>query len=127
MDYQQPPPSGYPPTWPGPYPHSAVPGHDSLALGTTLGRLLAGQERTIFLHEKTLQELQALPSRLAAALPPPSVAPMPAASPSLHDWMQTVREILKTLVPLALLAAIAAGKITFLEAMPLIRQAMGLG
>lgn len=125
MDYQQPPPSGYPPTWPGPYPHSAVPGNDSLALGTTLGRLLAGQERTIFLHEKTLQELQALPSRLAAALPPPA-ASMPPSSPSLHDWMQTVREILKLLLPLALLGAIITGKLTWLEAMPLIRQAIGM-
>lgn len=130
MSYHQPPYGGYPPSWQPPYQHvphqvqHQAPHQDSLALGTTLGQLLAGQERSIFLHEAQLHELRALPARIAEMIPQPAAKP---PEPTIHERLSIVREILKTLVPLALLAAIVMGKLTFIEAWPLLRQSMGLG
>ncbi len=125
MHYLPPSPGSYPPNY---YPPSSpANGHESMLLGSMLGELKSGQvaivsalgQQTGVLHRihDRLEENAKLMAHLPEAAP---------AATTLEDRLQIVREILKTLVPLALLAAIIMGKITFLEAWPLIRQSLGL-
>lgn len=127
-----PPQHPQPPPWHGYPQRSSTPGAsaggtDNLALGSMLGQLLAGQERSIFLHEMTVTELRSLPDRIAQRLPPPQT-PTPAPStPTIESRLIIVREIAKTLIPILVLAAFIMGKLTFSEALPILRHVLGLG
>lgn len=115
---------GFPPgSWPYPPPTSGT--HDNLALGTTLGQLLAGQDRQLFLQELIVAELRALPERIAALIPTPP--PPPPPGPTLSDHLAAMREILKLMIPLGLIALVAMGRLTVFEGEGLIRKWLGLG
>lgn len=86
---------------PGQYPPNYVNGHDSLALGTTLGRLIHGQEQTIVIlnriddrlgqnGEAMVDVLKAMEIKLQN--PPPSPTPPPKSSDRLtgKDWAQII-------------------------------------
>jgi len=78
------------PSWNGWQPNASqhsTQGHDSLALGSMLGRLEAGQERTIYVLELIHGRLEDLPDRLAQKIPAPS-SPPPSEQLTLRDWMQ---------------------------------------
>lgn len=51
-------------------------------MGFTLGQLLAGQERQIFVSEMIVQRLDELPEKIAERLPSPAPAPASAATSS---------------------------------------------
>lgn len=112
--HPEPPPGSYhysPPTY----------GNESVML-VWLGQILTVQKQAISLHETVVEELRALPDRIAAKLPPP-----PAPPPSLEERLRTMCEFLKLLVPLFLLGAIVMGKITLLEGEGVIRKWLGIG
>ncbi len=126
MDYRQPPWGGYPtsspPSWPQHQPH----GSDGLFLGAALGELKSGQSQIVTAISEQTHVLQEIRGQLAsnATLMSERLPARPAQT--IDDRLRTMREILKTLVPLALLAAIVTGKLTWLEAWPLLRASLGL-
>jgi hypothetical protein len=129
MSYQPQQQSGYPPNY---YPHSPhANGNDSMLLGSMLGELKSGQTSIVSalgaqtdVLQDIHQQLRDNASLMSERLKPPQPEP---PTVSLNERIVTVREILKTLVPLALLVAIVMGKITVLEAWPLLRQSLGIG
>lgn len=114
--HPEPPPGSYP------YPPPTY-GNESVML-VWLGQILTVQQQGIALHETVVEELRALPDRIAAKLPPP---PPPPPTPTLEERLRTMREFLKLLVPLFLLGAIVMGKITLLEGEGVIRKWLGIG
>jgi hypothetical protein len=98
--------------------------HDPMALGVLLGGLQAESRRQTeimlaFLDEthEMRRDIHDLPERIAARLPAHTEPPR---------RLRMIKEILQTAVPLALLAAIVAGKIALADALPLMRVALGL-
>lgn len=91
-----------------------------LELGMTLGRLLAGQDRSIQVLERIADDIESLPGKIHSR---PAPEP-PAANSSAR--LKDIASILKTVFALALLAAVVAGKITYPEALPLLRKFAGL-
>lgn len=119
-----PPPSwsGYPPTSPPPYHHGGgANGHDSLALGTTLGRLLSGQDRTIFVLELINSKLEELPEKIAERLPQP---PAPPAPPDPADRM-TWRDWMQIGIALLVIAGALTGKLAPDKALSIIGKPFG--
>lgn len=105
-----------PPPWPGspqPSPPPYVNGHGSadLMLGTLLGGLQAGQERTIYVMERIYHQLETLPDRLADKMPP--AAPKPSEKLNAQDW-------LKIAIGLVALGMVIAGKLTLPQVAALI-------
>lgn len=97
-----------PPPWhasPPASPPQYANGHSSeLMLGTLLGGLQAGQERTIYVMERIYHQLDTLPDRLAEKIPP-------AKTPEkLHakDWMQIALGVVA-------LGMVIAGKVTLAQ------------
>lgn len=116
---------------PHPYPLS-----DAMGLGHMLGSMAAHHQRQIEILLGLQERLIELPDRIADRLverlpapssPPPAPAASPASAPPPGPTrMQQVTELLKALLPLALLVAIVAGKLTILEGVALIRHALGV-
>lgn len=130
MSYPPQQQSGYPPSYYPPLPYAN--GSDSMLLGSMLGELKSGQTSIVHALGAQTEVLQGIHQQLrdnaslmSERLQPPATAEAPKVS--LNDRIVTLREILKTLVPLALLVAIVMGKITFIEAWPLLRQSLGIG
>lgn len=135
-------PPGYPPPpwigWPPSYPtHWQTNGHQhhDLALGTTLGQLLAGQERQIYISELHTRELakihdrlEDLPERMAQAMPapPPALPPQPTATfpsspaPSQGLWSSLTPFQRLQVVMAALVVALAlAAKVPLEKVLPM--------
>lgn len=114
---------------PQPQHHQPYDRHE-LALGQALGEITAEGRRHTELLLGMQQLLEALPDRISdrlselfpAAPPAPPPSPPPPPGPTR---MQQVTELLKAMLPLALLAAIVMGKLTVLEGVSLIRHAIG--
>ena len=87
-------------------------------------------------HDRTeerlwhLERTAARPAPPVPSPPPPSSATVSPDRPSRMEHMLTAMQhlitILKLLLPLAVLAALVAGKVTNPEALPVIRQALEL-
>lgn len=129
MSYHQPPCSGCQ----HPYYPSSPPanGSDSMLLGSMLGELKTGQHHIVSALGQQTGVLHRIHDRLEEnaklmAHLPEAATSSDQVETTLDDRLRTLREILKTLVPLALLAAIIMGKMTLLEAWPLIRQSLGV-
>lgn len=112
--------------------HSHVNGSD-LGLGILLGQILSRSEEQVSIlrdirevkqdQSETLARLsdrvEALPAAVAAKLPAPAAKPTSRILPLM-------REFLQALVPLAILAALVAGKITWADAMPHLLKSVGV-
>lgn len=130
MSYPPQQQSGYPPSYYPFLPHAN--GSDNMLLGSMLGELKSGQTSIVHalgaqtevlqdIHQQLRDNASLMSDRL------PLVALAEAPKVSLTDRIGMLREILKTLVPLAILVAIVMGKLTFIEAWPLLRQSLGIG
>lgn len=127
MSYLQPPSSGYQMTSSPMSP--PVNGSESMLLGSMLGELKSGQSQithAISVQTDVLRQIHGQLSSNATLMAErlPEKMPSPA---SLEDRLKLTREVLKTLVPVLLLAAIVLGKITLLEGEGLLRRWLGLG
>ena len=132
MSFQPPPWGAYPQSWHPPSPPAT--GHDSLALGTTLGQLLAGQERTIFvlelIHSRLVENSQLMADRLPeagspAAAPPAPAAPAPLPPASSLERM-TVRDWVQIGLAIGVVLAALAGRVPLDKALPLVLKPLGV-
>lgn len=120
MAYQPPHWSGYPPSsYHGYQQQPAASGHD-LALGTTLGQLLAGQERTIFILEMIHTRLAENADIMEKRLPEKT----PLASEEKRDPM-SVRDWVQIGIAVFVVLAALSGKVPLKEAIPLIGKPFG--
>lgn len=103
-----------------------------LGLGALLGEIKAENGRQTEIALAGLREMQALrwdmhtlPERIAATLPPPVHAQAAAGSAkSAGSLIERLTKLAQALLPLGVLAAIVAGKVSWPEALPLLRQAL---
>lgn len=134
MSYPPPPWGGYPPTWPpsSPPPAPVINGHDSLALGTTLGQLMAGQERTIYVLELIHARLVTNSEILADRLPErserqPETAPSPSAPPAPPPGEpMTARDWAQICIAVVVVSAAIADKLPLEQVLPLVLKLLGL-
>ncbi len=96
-------------------------------LGLLLGEIRNEGRRHSEILLSVLDEVRDLPGRLEEAMqshaerpqpPPPRAPAAPEPRPAFKDWA----DLLKAAWPLALIAAVVAGKLTAPDAIPLIRH-----
>jgi hypothetical protein len=97
----------------------------SFEIGMILGELRQENRRQTEIMLAMLDEQRQLPGRLAAIIPPPA-APSPPAHPPGPSTLPLWTDLLKALAPVLLIAGVIVGKLTIPEALPLIRNALGL-
>lgn len=106
-------------------PHSQSPppgvNGSSLELGLVLGRMLAAQDKQIQLLERIESRLTNMPGALAEKLPAGGTQ---KEKMSWGEIMLNIRYTAYALLPVAILALVIAGKISFLEGWDIIRQMM---
>lgn len=103
-------------------------------LGSMLGQMIAGQHSTnesltdLLGHTKNLIEhIENLPDRLAEKIATPAQKTQPSSPPGkVIELMKALKDLIWSLLPLAMLASVAAGKVTWPQALPIIRQALGI-
>lgn len=115
-------------------PASSSSGSDMM-LGSLIGQLIASQQMSItaqhvsndLLHG-VIDGLERLPDQIAAKLPKPTNQETSPSSPQgeVIDLMKALKDLIWSLLPLAMLASIAAGKVTWPQALPIIRQLLGI-
>jgi len=103
---------------------SYVNGHDSLALGTTLGRLMHGQEQTIVIlnridqrlernGEAMVEVLQSMEQKHQSSVPPP--APPTAPPPPERQDRLTGRDWAQIILAIGLILTAAFSKTPIME------------
>lgn len=80
--------------------------------------------RNEILQREVLSTLSHLPQRMASSLPPPRPAP-PRPSPTSRESL-TIADWCKVGAGVLVLALVVAGKLTWSEALPLIRSVLDL-
>lgn len=106
-----------------------------MMLGSLIGQLIASQQMSItaqhvsndLLHG-VIDVLERMPDQIAAKLPKPTNQETSPSSPQgeVIDLMKALKDLIWSILPLAMLASIAAGKVTWPQALPIIRQLLGI-
>lgn len=126
----------YPPHYSGTYQQPSYPttvpvGSDgillSVMLGPLLGELKSGQAQTIATLQAQTNILQQIHQQLTANATTLAERLPTKAHRSIDDRLITIRDLIKTILPLAILSAIVMGKITWSDAWPMLRTLLGLG
>jgi len=114
-------------------------GGNELAMGLVIGQLVE-HARSANDHSRSANEhmassnehlaqirihLVGLPERIAERLPKQETTP-PPNSGKLIPVLKAIKELVQWVLPLALLASVVTGKLTMPEALPIIRQALGI-
>lgn len=96
-------------------------------LGMIMGQVATEQRRQTEILLGMQQRLENLPDQIADRLPRSEAgAPKPGSAATHQTNVQQITDLLRAVVPLALLAAIVVGKLTLLEGLPLIRHSLGI-
>lgn len=108
--------------YPPPLPSSAP----DLTMGLTLGQLLAGQERQIFVSEMIVQRLDDLPQKLAEQLPlPASAQSHPPAVTSPPAEKLTLWQIAQLIMAGIVIASAVATKTPLKDVLPSVMKPIG--
>lgn len=105
-----------------------------LMLGSMLGQMIAGQHSTNVLlvgltdHvESLVEQIEKMPDRIAEKIAKPTQETRPSSPPGkVIETMKALKDLIWSLLPLAMLASVMAGKVTWPQALPIIRQALGI-
>lgn len=116
-------------------PASSSSGSDMM-LGSLIGQSIAAHHTSIAAQNTTnellrgaIDALDSLPERIAAKLPVTTTRQeTQPSSPQgkVLELMKALKDLIWSILPLAMLASIAAGKVTWPQALPILRQIMGL-
>jgi len=103
-------------------------------MGSMLGQVTAGQHSTHALvaglavqMTEVIQAIEILPDRIAEKIAKPTHGLQPSSPPGkVIETMKALKDLIWSLLPLAMLASVMAGKVTWPQALPIIRQALGI-